>query len=175
MNSLVVDVSANDVFSLWCYAEPNNSGTYSLLATNESANFPSTPSANINITQVAYNGPTGPTGPTVQIMNTFTPEYASNTITVNFLNNVLATASLPPFTGTISNYLFTGGVTNGEYVIIIPASGGSVTINRVSSGQTTYYFNFSTSIVVTNTHYGIMKVNYDGTRYYISCSAYNNN
>ena len=177
------------------FPEAANSGIYSLLATNGTVNFPQTPSANINITQIAYNGstgptgsqstvtgptgpqstvtgPTGPTGPTVEIMNTFTPTYASNTLTANFSTGVFATGSLASFTGNITNYSFTGGVTNGEYLIIIPASGGDVTINPLSSGQTTYYFNFSPSVTVTSTHYGIMRVNYDGTRYYISCSAY---
>jgi len=108
-------------------------------------------------------------------MNAFTPTYSSPTITANFLGNLFATGTVS-LTGTISAYSFSGAVTTGQYVIIIQATGGNVTISPLTSGgQTTYYFDFSTSITVNNTHYGIMRVNYDGTRYYISCSAFNTN
>lgn len=123
---------------------------------------------------IGYNGPTGPTGPT-STMNAFTPTYSSPTITANFLGNLFATGTVANVTGTISAYSFSGAVTTGQYVIIIQATGGTVTITPLSTGQTTYYFDFSTSIIVNNTHYGIMRVNYDGTRYYISCSAFNTN
>jgi len=126
-------------------------------------------------------GPTGTTGTTgvtgpFSTMNSFTPTYDSLTITANFLNNVFGTGSLS-LTGnpTISNYDFIGAVSTGQYVIIIHASSGTVTISPLSSGQITYYFNFSGNITVSIGKYAIMTAVYDGTRYYVSCSAFNNN
>jgi len=59
INTLMVYVSnAGDRLSFWSLC----SDTSSFVDLPATANYPSTPSVNIHITQVAYNGPTGPTG-----------------------------------------------------------------------------------------------------------------
>jgi hypothetical protein len=119
-------------------------------------------------------GFTGPTGPPAT-MNTYTASYAPSTLTANFPSSIFGTASVPFFTGTISSYTFNGGVQNGQYVIILNASGGTITVNPPSTGGTTIYSNFSSSITVNTNRYGLLTVVYDGTRYYLSGSAFNTN
>ena len=109
-------------------------------------------------------------------MNTFSPTWSTPTLTATFPGTLFATGSVTGFTGTISAYSFSSAITNGQYVIILTASGGAITITPLTSAaQTTYYFNFSSNITVNNTKYALMTVVYDGTRYYISCSAFNSN
>jgi hypothetical protein len=122
-------------------------------------------------------GVTGPTGP-LATMNTFSPAtYSSPNLSVTFPNVIFATTTVTGITagGTISSYNFTGSpVINGQYVIIIPATGGTVTITPLTSAaQSLIYFNFSGSITVNSGFYAIMTAVYDGTRYYVSCSAFN--
>jgi hypothetical protein len=132
----------------------------------------------------AYGGPPGPTGPTgatgaLATMNSFsTATYSSPTLSVTFPNVIFATAILTGIVagGTISAYSFVGSpVTNGQYVIIIPATGGAVTITPLTTSQPLIYFNFSGTITVSSGKYAILTAVYDGTRYYVSCSAFNSN
>jgi|LakMenEpi03Aug12_release.lakeMendotaPanAssembly.Ray.scaffolds.fasta_scaffold23926_6 hypothetical protein len=126
-----------------------------------------------------YTGVTGSTGPTGSaVMNTFSPTFSlPNTLVADFgTNNLFATGTVTIPGGTISDYTFSNGLTNGQYVIIIVASGGSVTINPLTGNvQSTRYFNFSGSITVNSGKYAIMTVVRDSARYYISCSAFNSN
>jgi hypothetical protein len=61
VNAFVQTVNAGDTLQLGYYVTFDN-GTFRLLATTATAQVPATPSTNLNITQVAYNGPTGATG-----------------------------------------------------------------------------------------------------------------
>ena len=109
-------------------------------------------------------------------MNTFTPTRATTTLTAAFPTTLFATGSVTAFTGTISAYSFSSGVSSGQYVIILTASGGTITITPLTTAlQSVYYFNFSGSITVTSGKYAVMTVISDSTRYYISCSAFNSN
>jgi hypothetical protein len=61
VNAGIYNLNSGDYIGFWIY----NQSTVipiTLLATGSTVNFPSTPSVNINISQVAYNGPTGSTG-----------------------------------------------------------------------------------------------------------------
>ena len=64
INATILSLNAGDKLGLWIYVPTGGVSSFNLLATSASTNgtYPSTPSAAINITQVAYNGPTGPTG-----------------------------------------------------------------------------------------------------------------
>jgi hypothetical protein len=124
---------------------------------------------------LAYNTSTSEISYT-SLMNTFTPTQSAGTLTAAFPTTLFATGSVAGFTGTISAYSFTPGVSSGQYVIILTASGGTITITPLTSAaQSVYYFNFSSNITVNTGKYAVMTVVYDGTRYYISCSAFNSN
>ena len=119
-------------------------------------------------------GFTGPTGPPAT-MNTYTTSYAPSTLTAVFPSSIFGTSSLDVSTGNISTYSFSGGVANGQYVIIIKdTSTNSITL-APASGAGTLYSNFSSSISVNTNRYGLLTVVYDGTRYYLSGSAFNTN
>jgi hypothetical protein len=63
INACVFNLNANDKLSMWIYIPSSASiSLFSLYATNSTSVLPETPASNLNITQVAYNGPTGPTG-----------------------------------------------------------------------------------------------------------------
>jgi len=111
------------------------------------------------------------------VMSSFSATFSSPTLSAVFPTTAtFATATVTGFTGTISAFTFNGGVTNGQYVIIIPASGGAITITPLTTAlQSTRYFNFSASVSVTSGKYAVMTVVFDGTRYYVSCSAFNSN
>jgi hypothetical protein len=128
-----------------------------------------------NANMLAYNTSTSEISYT-SLMNTFTPTWSTPTLTAAFPTTLIATGSVTAFTVTISAYSFSSGVTNAQYFIILSASGGSITITPLTSAaQTVYYFNFSANITVNTNKYAIMTVIYDGTRYYISCNAFNSN
>ena len=63
INATLYNLTAGEKLSLWIYVNPANITTFSLLAAGATGTYPATPSSKVNITQVAYNGPTGPTGP----------------------------------------------------------------------------------------------------------------
>jgi hypothetical protein len=63
VNAFMIQAGAGDTLKLGYYVTFNN-GTFRILATAAAGQVPATPSTNLNITQVAYNGPTGMTGPT---------------------------------------------------------------------------------------------------------------
>jgi hypothetical protein len=108
-------------------------------------------------------------------MTTFTATWSNPTLTASpFPSTTFSTASVTAFTGTISAYNFSGGLTNGQYVIIIPASGGTITIiPPPTPSLNTINFNFSANITVSDGRSAIMTVVYDGAKYYVSCSAFN--
>jgi len=61
VNATIIQVQAGDTLRMYANA---NGAAMTLLATAAASPIPGTPSVNMNITQVAYNGPTGPTGTT---------------------------------------------------------------------------------------------------------------
>jgi len=108
-------------------------------------------------------------------MGTFTSTWSTPTLTATFPSTqTFSTATVTGFTGTISAYTFSGGVSGGQYVILLLASGGAITITPLSGGGTTAInFNFSSNISVTSGKYAVMTVVYASSKYFVSCSAFN--
>ena len=124
-------------------------------------------------TATGATGSTGPTGPLAS-MNTFTSTWNTPTLNATFPSGIFGTSTVSSFTGTISTYGFTGGVANGQYVIILPAVAGIITVNAPSLlSSPPVYTDFSSALTVSSGRRGILKVIYDGTSYYLSGSAFN--
>lgn len=96
--------------------------------------------------------------------------YASSTLTVDFVNQPtgIFSATIDSSMNTIS---FSNGVTGGQYVIYISASGGTRTIASTLGG-TTNRTNYTTTLSLATTSSAVMTVSYDGTRYLIACSIF---
>jgi hypothetical protein len=98
--------------------------------------------------------------------------FGSGILTVNF-----ASKSVGIFTATLNANMtgisFSNGVTGGQYVIYVTASGGTRTIASTLSG-TTNRTNYTASgaVSVATTATGIITITFDGTRYLIATSSY---
>jgi hypothetical protein len=109
-------------------------------------------------------------------MNTFTLALTGNKLSAIFPSSIFGTSSVFDISKNITDYSFNGGITNGQYVIILrDSSSGAITIGPPISSGTTYYSNFSSALTVSGGKYGILTVVYDGARYYLSGSAFNQN
>jgi hypothetical protein len=116
INTLMVYVSnAGDRLSFWSLC----SDTSSFVDLPATANYPSTPSVNIHITQVAYNGPTGPTGAASQnLSQVLAIGNNAGSTGINMNGNPITTS-----TGNL-----TLSSTNGN-VILIPKTGVTPNLN----------------------------------------------
>ena len=65
LNSLILNINAGDKIGLWGYTNSGSAASVVYVPGSVGPpSYPACPSVNINISQVAYNGPTGPTGST---------------------------------------------------------------------------------------------------------------